>query len=59
MAGLGYSLVEIISNCPTNWGMSPTESLKFVEEKLLPYYPLGDYRVEPEVKELLRSMERP
>ena len=50
MAGLGYSLVEIVSNCPTNWGMSPTDSLKFVEEKMLPYYPLGDYKVKPEVE---------
>jgi 2-oxoglutarate ferredoxin oxidoreductase subunit beta len=55
MAGLGYSLVEIISNCPTNWGLSPVESLKFIEEEMLPYYPLGDYKVKPEVEDLLRS----
>jgi len=55
MAGLGYSLVEVVSNCPTNWGMTPIESLKFVEEKMLPYYPLDDYKVKPEVEELLRS----
>jgi len=54
-AGLGYSLVEVVSNCPTNWGMAPIESLKFVEEKMLPYYPLGDYKVKPEVEELLNS----
>ena len=45
MAGLGYSLVEIISNCPTNWGMTPLESLKWVEANMIPYYPLGDYKV--------------
>jgi 2-oxoglutarate ferredoxin oxidoreductase subunit beta len=55
VAGLGYSLVEIISNCPTNWGMTPLESLKFVEERMLPYYPLGDYKISPEVKEMLRQ----
>jgi len=52
MAGLGYSLVEVVSNCPTNWGMTPKESLKFVEERMIPYYPLGDYRVKDEVKTL-------
>jgi 2-oxoglutarate ferredoxin oxidoreductase subunit beta len=55
VAGLGYGLVEIVSNCPTNWGMTPVESLKFVEEKMLPYYPLGDYRVKPDVAELLKT----
>jgi 2-oxoglutarate ferredoxin oxidoreductase subunit beta len=55
MAGLGYSLVEVVSNCPTNWGMTPVESLEFIEEKMLPYYPLGNYRVKPEVDELLRG----
>jgi 2-oxoglutarate ferredoxin oxidoreductase subunit beta len=55
MAGLGYSLIEVVSNCPTNWGLSPVDSLKFVEEKMLPYYPLGDYKVKPEVEQLLQS----
>jgi 2-oxoglutarate/2-oxoacid ferredoxin oxidoreductase subunit beta len=39
-----FSLVEVISTCPTNWGMTPIESLKWAEETLLPYYPLGDLR---------------
>jgi len=52
MAGLGFSLVEVVSNCPTNWGMTPKESLKFVEERMVPYYPLGDYKVKDEVKAL-------
>jgi 2-oxoglutarate/2-oxoacid ferredoxin oxidoreductase subunit beta len=47
--GLGYCLVEIVSNCPSNWKMTPVESNKFVEEKMIPYYPLGDIKV-PEVK---------
>ena len=54
MARLGYSLIEVISNCPTNWGMTPVESLKFVEDKMLPYFPLGDFKVKPEVQELLK-----
>jgi 2-oxoglutarate ferredoxin oxidoreductase subunit beta len=52
MAGLGFSLVEVVSNCPTNWGMTPRESLKFVEERMLPYYPLGDFEVIDDVKNL-------
>ena len=52
MAGLGFSLVEVVSNCPTNWGMAPKESLKFVEERMIPYYPLGDYKIKDEVKAL-------
>lgn len=52
MAGLGFSLVEVVSNCPTNWGMTPLESLKFVEEQMVAYYPLGDYKVKDEVKDL-------
>jgi 2-oxoglutarate ferredoxin oxidoreductase subunit beta len=55
MAGLGYSLVEIISNCPTNWGMTPPQSLEFIENEMLAYYPLGDYKVKPEVEALLRE----
>ena len=52
MAGLGFSLVEIVSNCPTNWGMTPLESLKWVENNMLPYYPLGDYKVAEGVETL-------
>ncbi len=52
MAELGFSLVEVVSNCPTNWGMTPKESLRFVEERMIAYYPLGDYRVRDEVKTL-------
>ncbi len=52
IAGLGFSMVEVLSNCPTNWGMSPKESLQFIEERMMPYYPLGDYRVKAEIRDL-------
>jgi 2-oxoglutarate ferredoxin oxidoreductase subunit beta len=52
ISGLGFSLVEVLSNCPTNWGMTPVESLKFIEERMVPYYPLGDYRVADGVEDL-------
>jgi len=44
---LGFSFVEFISTCPTNWGLSPVASMEHVKEKMLPYYPLGVFR-EPE-----------
>ncbi len=40
----GFSLIEVISTCPTNWGVSPEEALKWAEEKMIPYYPLGVYK---------------
>jgi 2-oxoglutarate ferredoxin oxidoreductase subunit beta len=43
--GLGFSMVELLSNCPTNWGMSVADSLKWIEEHMLPAYPLGDFKV--------------
>lgn len=42
--GKGFSMVEIISNCPTNWGVDPLQSLKFIEEKMLVEFPLGVIR---------------
>lgn len=39
--GKGFTLIEVISNCPTNWGMSPTESMDWITENMIPYYPLG------------------
>jgi 2-oxoglutarate ferredoxin oxidoreductase subunit beta len=51
-AGLGFSLVELLSTCPTNWGMSPADALDWVEENMLPYYPMGDYKVADGVDEL-------
>ena len=42
--GLGFSFVEFLSTCPTNWGLAPTDALKFVQEKMIPYYPLGVFR---------------
>ncbi|NLU48822.1 MAG: 2-oxoglutarate oxidoreductase [Syntrophomonadaceae bacterium] len=45
MQGLGFSLVEILSTCPTNWGMGPVEAMKWLESNMIPYYPLGDLKV--------------
>lgn len=40
-----FSLVEVVSTCPTNWGMTPLEALEWTENTLLAYYPPGDYKV--------------
>lgn len=45
MAGLGFSIVELLSSCPTNWGMTPGEALEWVRDEMIPVYPLGDYKV--------------
>jgi len=52
LRGLGFSMVELLSACPTNWGMTPTQALKWVEEHMVPYFPLGDYKVVPAVAEI-------
>ena len=44
MAGKGFSLVEVVSACPTNWGMTPKAALEWVESDMLPYYPIGVYK---------------
>ena len=40
----GYSIIEVVSACPTNWGLSPEEAIKWLQENMLPYYPLGVYK---------------
>ena len=42
--GKGFSLIEVVSTCPTNWGMTPSKALQWVDEKMIPYYPLGVYK---------------
>ena len=51
--GKGFSLVEVLSACPTNWGMTPQNALKWINDAMIPYYPLGVYKdrsAESEVK---------
>jgi 2-oxoglutarate ferredoxin oxidoreductase subunit beta len=50
MSQMGFSLVEVLSSCPVNWGKNPAEALKFVKEEMIPFYPLGDYKVADGVK---------
>lgn len=42
--GLGFTFVEVVSSCPTNWGLTPVKAMEFVREKMIPYYPLGVFK---------------
>lgn len=48
--GLGFSLVEVLANCPTNWHLSPQDSIQWLKDNMLPYYPLGEFKVLEEVE---------
>lgn len=50
--GLGFSMVEMLSICPTNWGLTPPQSVEWLEEHMLPFYTLGDYKVAPGVAQI-------
>ena len=42
--GKGFSIVEVLSTCPTNWGLSPVDALQWLRDNMMPYYPLGTYK---------------
>ena len=42
--GEGFTMVEVLSTCPTNWGLHPVEALKWLEDNMIPYYPLGNFK---------------
>ena len=44
LAGKGFSFVELLSTCPTNWGLAPADAMKRMREEVAAYYPLGVYR---------------
>ena len=47
--GKGFSLVEVLSTCPTNWGLSPQEANQWLDKNMIPYYPLGEFKNSEEV----------
>jgi 2-oxoglutarate ferredoxin oxidoreductase subunit beta len=49
LQGLGFSVVELLSSCPTNWGMTPSVALQWVKDEMIPQYPLGDFKVAAEL----------
>jgi 2-oxoglutarate ferredoxin oxidoreductase subunit beta len=53
--GLGFTMVEILSTCNTNWGMSPQEALDWASEHMVDYFPLGDTKVTDDVRALMKG----
>ena len=49
--GKGFSIVEVLSTCPTNWGLSPKDAIKWLKDEMIPYYPLGVYKDKTAEKE--------
>jgi 2-oxoglutarate ferredoxin oxidoreductase subunit beta len=52
LRGLGFSMVELLSTCPTNWGLTPLDALRWLEEHMLPVYPVQDFKVASALAEL-------
>ena len=50
LEGKGFGIVEVLSTCPTNWGYTPVESLNWLKDNMIPYYPLGNFRKPEEGK---------
>jgi len=50
LSGEGFGIVEILSTCPTNWGLTPVDSIKWLQDNMLEYYPLGNLRTPEEAK---------
>jgi len=44
MRGIGFTMVEVLSPCPTNWGMEPARAVEWLEENMLPVFPLGEIK---------------
>ena len=44
LAGLGFGIVEVLSTCPTNWGLTPQDSLQWLRDNMIPYYPIGNIK---------------
>jgi 2-oxoglutarate ferredoxin oxidoreductase subunit beta len=44
MQGIGFTMVEVLSTCPTNWGMDPVKSVEWLEKDMIPVFPLGEIK---------------
>ena len=58
MAGIGFSMVEVLSTCPINWHMDPLQAIEWGKENMLPYFPLGDTKVADGVAELGKKKKK-
>lgn len=46
LRGEGFAIVELLSSCPTNWGLTPPAALQFIQDEMVPQFPLGDFKTE-------------
>ncbi len=53
--GLGFSFVELLSTCPTNWGMTPVKAREWLKEFMVPAYPIGDFKISSAIEELSKG----
>jgi 2-oxoglutarate ferredoxin oxidoreductase subunit beta len=59
LAGQGFSLVEVLSSCPTNWGLDPAAALTWIKDEMIPVYPLGVMRTPENPPAYLTSVSGP
>jgi 2-oxoglutarate ferredoxin oxidoreductase subunit beta len=57
MRGIGFTMVEVLSQCPTNWGMEPVQSVEWLEREMIPVFPLGEIKNTLEAAEMALSAE--
>ncbi len=53
--GMGFSFIELLSTCPTNWGLTPVKSRDWLKEYMIPQYPIGDFKVSPAVSDMAKG----
>lgn len=53
--GMGFSFIELLSTCPTNWGMTPANARLWLKDYMIPQYPIGDFRVSAAVEDLAKG----
>jgi 2-oxoglutarate ferredoxin oxidoreductase subunit beta len=56
--GRGFAMVEVLSTCPTNWGLSPVEALKWLEANMIPQYPLGVVRTPETPRDVIQNTSK-
>jgi len=53
--GMGFSFIELLSTCPTNWGMTPVSAREWLKEYMIPQYPIADFKVSSSVEEMVKG----
>lgn len=53
--GMGFSFIELLSTCPTNWGLTPVNAREWLKDFVIPQYPIGDFKISPAIEELAKG----